>query len=177
MKANEFVKKFGWKWAKEVVENQPEKDSQVFNPYNARYSSSYTLKKGVSVAWLKRYVESWELVVVWRIEPESWRDAHDGDIFGLDGANERALSILNHKNVMVDKMQAKIDEFKKLRSLDEMAINQLAQANQVWQIKCDELQARIDGALEKCYIGIRKQGGDHYLELVEDILKGNKDEN
>ena len=43
--------------------------------------------------------------------------------------------------------------------------------------KIDELQARIDGALEKCYIGIRKQGGDHYLELVEDILKGNKDEN
>ena len=73
--------------------------------------------------------------------------------------------------------QAKIDELQKLRSLDEMAINQLAQANQVWQIKCDELQARIDGALEKCYIGIRKQGGDHYLELVEDILKGNKDEN
>ena len=28
----------------------------------------------------------------------------------LNGANERALSILNHKNVMVDKMQAKIDE-------------------------------------------------------------------
>ena len=95
----------------------------------------------------------------------------------LDGANERAMSLLNHKNVMVDKMQAEIDEFKKLRSLDEMAINQLAQANQVWQIKCDELQARVDATLEKCYIGIRKQGGDHYLELVEDILKGNKDEN
>ena len=95
----------------------------------------------------------------------------------LDGANERALSILNHKNVMVDKMQAEIDEFKKLRPLDEMAINQLAQANQVWQIKCDELQARVDATLEKCYTGIRKQGGDHYLELVENILKGNKDEN
>ena len=27
----------------------------------------------------------------------------------LDGANERALSILNHKNRMVDKMQAEID--------------------------------------------------------------------
>ena len=27
----------------------------------------------------------------------------------LDGANERTLSILNHKNVMVDKMQAEID--------------------------------------------------------------------
>lgn len=31
----------------------------------------------------------------------------------IDGANERALSILNHKNVMVDKMQAEIDELQK----------------------------------------------------------------
>ena len=45
------------------------------------------------------------------------------------------------------------------------------------QAKIDDLQGRIDGALEKCYTGIRKQGGDHYLELVQDILKGNKDEN
>ena len=45
------------------------------------------------------------------------------------------------------------------------------------QAKIDDLQGRIDGALEKCYTGIRKQGGDHYLELVENILKGNKDEN
>lgn len=62
----------------------------------------------------------------------------------IDGANERALSILNHKNVMADKMQAEIDE----------------------------LQGRIDAALEKCYTGIRRQGGDYYLELVENILKG-----
>ena len=27
----------------------------------------------------------------------------------LNGANERALSILNHKNRMVDKMQAEVD--------------------------------------------------------------------
>ena len=40
--------------------------------------------------------------------------------------------------------KAKIDELRKLRSLDEMAINQLAQANQVWRTKCDELQKRID---------------------------------
>ena len=45
MKANEFIIKFGWVWAKEVVDNQPEKDSQIFNPYNSKYSSSYTLKK------------------------------------------------------------------------------------------------------------------------------------
>ena len=36
----------------------------------------------------------------------------------------------------------------------------------------DELQKRIDDALEKCKTGIRKQGGDYYLELIEGILKG-----
>lgn len=71
--------------------------------------------------------------------------------------------------------QAKIDELQKLRSLDEMAINQLAQANQVWQIKCDELQGRIDEALKElelitCY---RTGNSDNAI----DILKGNKDEN
>ena len=39
------------------------------------------------------------------------------------------------------------------------------------QAEIDELQKRIDDALEKCYTGIRKQGGDYYLELIEDILK------
>ena len=41
------------------------------------------------------------------------------------------------------------------------------------QAEIDLLQKRIDDALEKCCTGIRKQGGDHYLELVEGILKGN----
>ena len=40
------------------------------------------------------------------------------------------------------------------------------------QEEIDELQKRIDDALEKCCTGIRKQGGDYYLELVEGILKG-----
>ena len=40
------------------------------------------------------------------------------------------------------------------------------------QDEVDELQKRIDDALEKCKTGIRKQGGDYYLELVEGILKG-----
>ena len=39
------------------------------------------------------------------------------------------------------------------------------------QAETDLLQKRIDDALEKCYTGIRKQGGDYYLELVEGILK------
>ena len=40
------------------------------------------------------------------------------------------------------------------------------------QAEIDELQKRIDDALENYYTGIRKQGGDYYLELVEGILKG-----
>ena len=40
------------------------------------------------------------------------------------------------------------------------------------QAEIDELQKRIDDALEKCNTGIRKQGGDYYLELIEGILKG-----
>ena len=44
--------------------------------------------------------------------------------------------------------QARVDELQKLRGLDEMAISQIAHANQQWQLKCDELQKRIDEALE-----------------------------
>ena len=40
------------------------------------------------------------------------------------------------------------------------------------QAEINELQKRIDDALEKCCTGIRKQGGDYYLELIEGILKG-----
>ena len=42
------------------------------------------------------------------------------------------------------------------------------------QAEIDLLQKRIDDALEKCKTGIRKQGGDYYLELVEGILKGDE---
>ena len=69
--------------------------------------------------------------------------------------------------------KAKIDELQKLRSLDEMQINHLAQANQVWRTKCDELHARIDEALRH----VVDHGGYDDLTHVINILKGNKDEN
>ena len=40
------------------------------------------------------------------------------------------------------------------------------------QAEIDDLHKRIDLALEKCYTGIRKQGGDYYLELIQNVLKG-----
>lgn len=84
------------------------------------------------------------------------------------------ISMLNDKNDIILSQQAKIDEFKKLRSLDEMAINQLAQANQVWQIKCDELQGRINEALKSADINFWNSST---VKDMVDILKGNKDEN
>ena len=78
-------------------------------------------------------------------------------------------------NAGAQSKQAKIDELQKLRSLDEMAINQFAQANQVWQIKCDELQARIDEAL-RFY---NEAKSPHNIGMIQMAiyLKGNKDEN
>ena len=64
--------------------------------------------------------------------------------------------------------QAKIDEFKKLRSFDEMAINQLSQANQVWQIKCDELQGRIDGAM-KILLAMKHNGAYKAIDILTGV--------
>ena len=76
-----------------------------------------------------------------------------------------------------NKLQTKIDAITKQRDsfikAHHIAMNDVCEH----KAKIDELQARIDEALGKCRTGIRKQGGDYYLELVEDILKGNKDEN
>ena len=47
----------------------------------------------------------------------------------------------------------------------------------VWQhrqTEVDELQKRVDKALEIAKQGIRKQGGDYYLEKLEQALKGGK---
>lgn len=80
------------------------------------------------------------------------------------------------------------DELQKLRSLDEMEINQLAQANQVWQIKCDELQKKLDCCREENNVHLEKiddalnalcklqySSGARIYNDVGNILKGNKD--
>ena len=96
--------------------------------------------------------------------------------FDVNGYNSHECDIHNHGYYLgAQSQQAKIDELQKLRSLDEMAINQLAQANQVWQIKCDELQGRIDEAMDY----IAESGGVNLTSemALNHILKGNKDEN
>ena len=96
---------------------------------------------------------------------EEWYEQEIGS--GNKPEYEAAKWAWNHQ-------QAKIDELQKLRSLDEMAINQLAQANQVWQIKCDELQARVDVAL-RFY---NEAKSPHNIGMIQMAiyLKGNKDD-
>ena len=99
--------------------------------------------------------------------------------FDVNGYNSHECDIHNHGYYLgAQSQQAKIDELQKLRSLDEMAINQLAQANQVWQIKCDELQKRIDDASNKIDFWVGGKNGDaiHVAKSIGNILKGNKDE-
>ena len=94
--------------------------------------------------------------------------------FDVNGYNSHECDIHNHGYYLgAQSQQAKIDELQKLRSLDEMEINQLAQANQVWQIKCDELQARVDSLtnINESLVAYKNQ----LLDEIEE--KGNKDEN
>ena len=72
MNAVEFVRNFGWEEAKKA-------SVSIFN-------GDVTYKREeINIDDLKRLVDSWELVIVWRM-PESWRDKYDGDVLGLEGA-------------------------------------------------------------------------------------------
>ena len=89
-----------------------------------------------------------------------------------DGANERALSILNHKNVMVDKMQAEIDE---LQAKAQMCRDEKTYAISRWSALCkerDELQGRINEALKSADINFWNSST---VKDMVDILKGNKE--
>lgn len=69
-------------------------------------------------------------------------------------------------------LQAEIDELqKRVKELELINFDSELHFDAAKE-HIDLLQKRIDDALEKCYTGIRKQGGDYYLELVEGILKG-----
>ena len=68
--------------------------------------------------------------------------------------------------------QAEIDKLKMSNHYLSVQVIDAEAYSEHWKYQRDKLQKRIDDALEKCKTGIRKQGGDYYLELVEGILKG-----
>lgn len=62
MKANEFVKKYGWKKAVEVIKSIPPMNSARYRSSDNKYSSALSSGKAVCTVHLKRLVDSYELV-------------------------------------------------------------------------------------------------------------------
>jgi uncharacterized coiled-coil protein SlyX len=63
----------------------------------------------------------------------------DGRLIGTDAVNE-----FDGWEAAWSYQQAKIDELKHQKSLQELAINQISQANQEWQRINSDLQKRVD---------------------------------
>ena len=84
--------------------------------------------------------------------------------------------LIEIKDRVRDEQQAQIDELKHQKSLQELAINQISQANQEWQRINSDLQKRVDGALN--YAENRKLGngisGDNCsdLDYIIRVLNG-----
>ena len=87
-------------------------------------------------------------------------------------------AVTHHKNNLIENLSQFHEGYRVRGLLMDVESNKsdyeyyFNTGKQSLQAEIDELQKRIDDALEKCYTGIRKQGGDYHLELVEGILKG-----
>ena len=87
-------------------------------------------------------------------------------------------AVTHHKNNLIENLSQFHEGYRVRGLLMDVESNKsdyeyyFNTGKQSLQAEIDELQKRIDDALEKCYTGIRKQGGDYYLELIEGILKG-----
>ena len=107
----------------------------------------------------------------------------DGLTIKLNGANERAMSLLNHKNRMVDKMQAEIDSLNKNIEALHVEIERIQKEYQGMfegvqgrQKTIDELQVQIDGAMKYVSESPLKDVSRRAMINFMDILKGNKDD-
>jgi hypothetical protein len=80
----------------------------------------------------------------------SWWDVSQSYIAKTEDFQESAdywnqiLNAWRLRQPDIDLLEAKVEELQKQKSLQELEVNQIAQANQVWQSKCQELQKRVD---------------------------------
>lgn len=72
----------------------------------------------------------WETFQFQQSKVDELKASHHGEIIG----HTHHLS----------KVKKDRDELQKQKSLQEIEINQIAQANQQWQLKCNDLQKRVD---------------------------------
>lgn len=121
---------------------------------------------------------------------EAGQQSRQAEINGLtiklNGANERAMSLLNHKNRMVDKMQAEIDEWQLKCDVMYNAFVVADDARKEWHRhymgvhkKAVELQKRIAEALKiltDWHDQTYRDDSDQLIGEIEDTLKGNQDE-
>ena len=75
------------------------------------------------------------------------------------------LGYLNGAWLTYQHQQSKVDELQKQKSLQELEINQIAHANQQWQLKCVELQKRVDALIQKY------KDEDRELKLIDEWEK------
>lgn len=88
----------------------------------------------------------------------------------MNHSKETVLKTVSDLFDLVKEKQSKIDELQKQKSLQELEINQIAQANQQWQLKCGELQKRIDG-IKKIIREAYESDGNSSVEIVFDEVE------
>ena len=114
----------------------------------------------------------------------------------MNHSKETVLKTVSELFDLVKEKQSKVDELQKQKSLQELEINQIAHANQQWQLKCSDLQKRVDAAFrvisqlndlddeahkrwkrEACMFSQGESNAyEHSVRLLEQALKGGCDE-
>ena len=122
---------------------------------------------------------------IWANEFDQWWESEGQYQRAGGGQYERSFAWWAWLN-QEQKQQAKIDELQKentalvhvIKSRDIQLENEKHEYDELVnklvdsKMKNTKLQKRVDAALEITKQGIRKQGGDYYLEKLEQALKG-----
>ena len=86
------------------------------------------------------------------------RDEQQAKIDELQKENAALVHVIKSRDIQLENEKHEYDEL----------VNKLVDS----KMKNTKLQKRVDAALEITKQGIRKQGGDYYLEKLEQALKG-----
>lgn len=103
----------------------------------------------------------WALLVKYQATKKCWED--------VSGKCEELKTQLNNMEACYIEKEK---ELQKINISLEAGLRKNSKNKQKLLGKNIELQKRIDAALEIAKQGIRKQGGDYYLEKLEQALKG-----
>ena len=88
---------------------------------------------------------------------KAWQEQH-AKIDELQKENAALVHVIKSRDIQLENEKHEYDEL----------VNKLVDS----KMKNTKLQKRVDAALEITKQGIRKQGGDYYLEKLEQALKG-----